>query len=64
MATQDDVRRIALSLPETEEDPNRFAFSVRTKGKMTGLARVWLERIHPMERNHNPHSASRPRSSS
>ena len=47
MATQDDVRRIALSLPETEEDPNRFAFSVRNKGKPKGFAWVWLERIHP-----------------
>ena len=47
MATQEDVRRIALSLPETEEEPGRFAFSVRTKGKPKGFAWVWLERIHP-----------------
>jgi len=47
MATQEDVRRIAFSLPETEEDPGRFAFSVRTKGKPKGFAWVWLERIHP-----------------
>lgn len=34
MATQADVRRIALSLPETEEARDRFAFSVRNKGKL------------------------------
>jgi hypothetical protein len=36
MATQADVRRIALSLPQTEEVANRFAFSVRNKGKVKG----------------------------
>jgi len=47
MATQNDVRQIALSLPETSEDPQRFAFSVDNKGKQKGFAWVWLERIHP-----------------
>ena len=47
MATQADVRRIALSLPETEEAPNHFAFSVRNKGKPKGFAWVWLERVEP-----------------
>lgn len=47
MATQRDVRRIALALPETVESPDRFAFSVRNKGKLKGFAWVWLERIHP-----------------
>ncbi len=47
MATQDDVRRIALSLPETEEAEDRFAFSVRNKGKLKGFVWVWLERVHP-----------------
>ena len=47
MATQDDVRRIALAFPETEEESGRFAFSVRNKGKLKGFAWVWLERIHP-----------------
>lgn len=47
MATQADVRRIALSLPETEESPNHFAFSVRTKGKLKGFVWVWLERVAP-----------------
>jgi len=28
MATQDDVRRIVLSLPATTEDPARFRFFV------------------------------------
>jgi hypothetical protein len=47
VATQDDVRRIALSLPETVEDENHFAFSVRNKNKLKGFVWVWLERIHP-----------------
>jgi hypothetical protein len=47
MATQADVRRIALSLPETEEAPDRFAFSVRNKGKPKGFVWVWLERVAP-----------------
>jgi hypothetical protein len=47
MATQADVRRIALSLPATEEAANRFAFSVRNKGKLKGFAWVWMERIAP-----------------
>src|SRR3954453_21129998 len=33
MADQEDVRRIALSLPETAESDTGFAFSVRNKGK-------------------------------
>ena len=47
MATQADVRRIALSLPETEEAPGRFAFSVRHKGKLKGFVWVWMERVAP-----------------
>jgi hypothetical protein len=47
MATQADVRRIALSLPETEEGKDRFAFGVRNKGKSKGFAWVWMERIDP-----------------
>jgi len=47
VATQADVRRIALSLPETEEAHDRFAFSVRNKGKLKGFAWVWLERVTP-----------------
>jgi hypothetical protein len=47
MATQDDVRRAALALPDTVEANDRFAFSVMNKGKAKGIAWVWLERIHP-----------------
>ena len=47
MATQADVRRIALSLPETEEAPAHFAFSVRNKGKPKGFVWVWMERLEP-----------------
>jgi hypothetical protein len=47
VATQADVRRIALKLPETEEAKDRFAFSVRNKGKLKGFAWVWLERSAP-----------------
>ncbi len=47
MANQNDVRRIALSLPETVESPDRFAFSVRNRGKLKGFVWVWLERIAP-----------------
>lgn len=49
MATQADVRRIALSLPETEESPNHFAFSVRNKGKLKGFVWVWMERLDPKQ---------------
>lgn len=47
MATRSDVRRICLALPETEEVQGRFAFSVREKDKLKGIAWVWLERIDP-----------------
>jgi hypothetical protein len=42
MATQADVRRIALSLPEAEEREG-FVFSVAGKG----FAWPWLERLDP-----------------
>ena len=47
MATRSDVRRIALSFPETEETDGRFAFSVRNKKKPKGFAWVWMERVVP-----------------
>ena len=47
MARQADVRRIALKLPEVEEASDRFAFSVRNKGKLKGFAWVWMERVTP-----------------
>lgn len=47
MATQDDVRRIALSLPGVIEAEERFAFSVLNGSKKKGFAWVWLERVDP-----------------
>lgn len=47
MATQTDVRRIAMALPGTEEETGRFAFSVLAKGKRRDYAWVWLERQDP-----------------
>ena len=47
MATQADVRRIALALPNVEETDGRFAFSVMNKGKLKGFVWVWMERVDP-----------------
>jgi hypothetical protein len=47
MATRADVRRIALSLPATEEASGRFAFAVRNKGKLKSFVWVWMERVSP-----------------
>jgi hypothetical protein len=47
MATQADVRRIALSFPAAEEASDRFAFSVPNKGKLKGFVWVWMERVVP-----------------
>jgi hypothetical protein len=47
MADQSDVRRIALSLPDTSEDDDRFAFSVRSGSKQKGIAWIWMERVEP-----------------
>jgi hypothetical protein len=43
MATQDDVRRLALALPATTQDPTSFRFFV--DGKQFVWA--WLERVDP-----------------
>jgi hypothetical protein len=47
MATQDDVRRVALSLPQTSESEDHFGFGVLSKGKLRGFAWAWNERIEP-----------------
>ncbi|SRR6266508_1614599 len=47
MANQDDVRRIALALPDTSEAANRFAFSVSNKGKQKAFVWAWNERVEP-----------------
>jgi len=43
VADEADVRRIALSLPETAEGEGRLSFSVAGKG----FAWSWAERVHP-----------------
>jgi len=47
MADQNDVRRIALSLPGASPAKERFAFSVRNRNKERFFVWVWLERIAP-----------------
>ncbi|HVZ48588.1 MAG TPA: hypothetical protein VG916_07375 [Gemmatimonadaceae bacterium] len=47
MATQADVRRIAMALPGTVASTTDFAFSVPNKGKLKGYAWVWKERVDP-----------------
>jgi hypothetical protein len=47
VATQGDVRRIALTLPGVREGTGQFAFTVENKGKQKGFAWVWLERVVP-----------------
>lgn len=47
LADQEDVRRIALALPDTSEAGDRFAFSVSSKGKQKGFVWAWNERLEP-----------------
>jgi hypothetical protein len=47
MATQADVRRLLLALPNTAEREDRFAFSIHHRGKERPLAWVWMERVSP-----------------
>ena len=47
MATQDDVRRIALALPETIESEDHFGFYVLAQGKRKQFAWAWNERVEP-----------------
>ncbi len=49
MADLDDVRRISLSLPETVENEDRFAFAVVVKGKPKGIVWTWYERVDPKQ---------------
>src|SRR5436305_1069892 len=47
MADREDVRRIALALPDTSEAEDHFAFSVLNKGKQKGFVWAWNERVEP-----------------
>lgn len=47
MATQADVRKIALALPGTREEEIHFAFAVQRGDEWRKFCWVWLERIHP-----------------
>jgi hypothetical protein len=47
MATQADVRRIAMKLPGVVEGSDKFAFSVPFKEKLKGFVWVWMERVTP-----------------
>jgi hypothetical protein len=47
MAELNDLRRIALSFPETTQEEGRIASAVLNKGKPKGFAWVWLERVDP-----------------
>jgi hypothetical protein len=47
MATQADVRRIALALPGVTEARDRFAFTVARDGKPRGFVWTWNERVEP-----------------
>jgi len=46
MATQSDVRKLALALPDTREKDGHFAFEVLHGRKYKGFAWVWMERVH------------------
>ncbi len=47
MVTQSDVRRVALSLPETREEESRFAFSVLSGTRHKAFAWAWMQRVGP-----------------
>lgn len=55
MPNQDDVRRLALALPEVTESGDRFEFAVLNRGKRKSIAWVWNERVEPKKpRTPNP----------
>jgi hypothetical protein len=47
VATLDDVRLIAQSLPGAQEGSDRFGFGVENKGKVKGFCWSWLEQVDP-----------------
>ena len=47
MASQADVRRIALALPDVVEEEGTFAFAVRAGARQRLIAWVWFERLEP-----------------
>ena len=47
MATQADVRRIALALPQVVAAPAGFKFAVLNKGTEKPFVWVWKERVEP-----------------
>jgi hypothetical protein len=47
LADPEDVRRIALALPETSEAEDHFAFSVHHGAKQNGFVWAWNERVEP-----------------
>jgi len=47
VATQDDVRRIAIALPGVSEATGGFAFSVDHDGKAKAFVWIWMERVTP-----------------
>jgi hypothetical protein len=49
VADQEDVRRIALALPDTSEGEDHISFSVRNKGKQKGFVWAWNERVEPKQ---------------
>ena len=47
MASQHDVRRIALALPGAVQHEEGFSFAVLHRGKTKGFVWIWRERVAP-----------------
>jgi hypothetical protein len=47
VATQADVRRIALSLPGAEQPPDRYAYAILNHGTLKKFVWAWRERVTP-----------------